>query len=54
MEFSKKFETDARMVQYIYCEVLYFFSLMIGFVLANNADPDEMSHYAEFHLSLHC
>ena len=24
------------------------------FVLANSADPDEMPHYAAFHLGLHC
>ena len=31
-----------------------FLSLTIDFVLANNADPDEMLHYAAFHLGLHC
>ena len=31
-----------------------FFSLKIHFVLANNADPDEMLHNAAFHLGLHC
>ena len=31
-----------------------FFSLMIDFVLANSADPDEMVHEAAFHLDLHC
>ena len=31
-----------------------FLSLKISFVLANNADPDEMPHYAAFHLGLHC
>ena len=29
-------------------------SLKIDFVLANSADPDEMPHYAAFHLGLHC
>ena len=24
------------------------------FVLTNSVDPDAMSHYAEFHLGLHC
>ena len=28
--------------------------MKIDFVLANSADPDEMPHYAAFHLSLHC
>ena len=23
-------------------------------ILANSGDPDEMQHYAAFHLSLHC
>ena len=31
-----------------------FLSLKIDFVLANSADPDEMPHYASFHLCLHC
>ena len=30
-----------------------FLSLKIDFVLANNADPDEIPHYAAFHLGLH-
>ena len=29
-------------------------SLNLYFVLANSADPDEMTHYAAFHLGLHC
>ena len=36
-------------------KMLYFFpNLKMGFVLANSVDPDEMPHYAEFHLGLHC
>ena len=31
-----------------------FLSLKIVFVLANSVDPDEMPHYAAFHLRLHC
>ena len=31
-----------------------FLSLKINFVLENSADPDEMPHYAAFHLGLHC
>ena len=31
-----------------------FLSLKIVFVLANSTDPDEMLHYAAFHLGLHC
>ena len=39
--------------------VLIFFlnvliSLKIDFVFANSANPDEMPHYAAFHLGLHC
>ena len=30
------------------------FFLKIDFVVANSADPDEMPHYAAFHLGLHC
>ena len=29
---------------------LMYFAL----IMANNEDPDEMQHYAAFHLSLHC
>ena len=29
-------------------------ALMIDFVLANSAVPDEMQHSVEFHLGLHC
>ena len=31
-----------------------FLSLKVVLVLANGADPDEMQHYAAFHLGLHC
>ena len=34
--------------------ILIFLSLKIVLILANNADPDEMQHYAAFHLGLHC
>ena len=33
---------------------IYCISLKIGFVSANSEDPDEMLHYAAFHLDLHC
>ena len=29
-------------------------SMKIVFILANSADPDEIQHYAAFHLDLHC
>ena len=31
-----------------------FLSLIVVLFLANSADPDEMKHYAAFHLGLHC
>ena len=31
-----------------------FLSLKVVLILANSADPDEMQHYAAFHLVLHC
>ena len=34
--------------------IIIFLSLKIIFVLANSVDPDEMPHYASFHLFLHC
>ena len=46
----------------IYCKVtgysfkkdIVFLSLMTKFVSVNSADPDEMPHYAAYHLGLHC
>ena len=34
--------------------MLRFLSLKVVFILANSSDPDEMQHYAVFHLGLHC
>ena len=31
-----------------------FLSPYVDQILANSADPDEMQHYAAFHLVLHC
>ena len=31
-----------------------FLSMKIVLILANIVDPDEMPHYAAFHLGLHC
>ena len=31
-----------------------FLSLKVVLILANTADPDEMQHYAAFHLGLYC
>ena len=29
-------------------------SLNIVFIITNSADPDEIQHYAAFHLGIHC
>ena len=39
---------------YHFQKILYFFCLKIIFTLTNSVDPDEMQHYAAFHLGLHC
>ena len=31
-----------------------FLSLKMVLILAGSADPDEMQHFAAFHLGLHC
>ena len=31
-----------------------FRSMKVVLITANSADPDEMQHYAAFHLGLHC
>ena len=31
-----------------------FLSLKVVLILENSGDPDEMQHYAAFHLSHHC
>ena len=63
MEFSKHFDTvkSGWSMYLLRGQRLYFpksvvslFFLKIDFVLANSADPDEMPHYAAFHLGLHC
>ena len=61
MDFSIKFDTlKSGWYNYIYWGVAgynlkkkVFFSLKIDFVFANSANPDEMPHYAAFHLGLH-
>ena len=35
-------------------KILIFFCLYIFFTFTNSVDPDEMQHYAAFHLGLHC
>ena len=39
--------------QVIISKNITFLSLRIDFVLANSAHPDEIPHYAAFHLGLH-
>ena len=37
------------------CQVIFFlFCLNNTFSITNSVDPDEMPHYAAFHLGLHC
>ena len=33
---------------------IVFFCLKIFFTFTKSVDPDEMQHYAAFHLGLHC
>ena len=61
MEFPIKFDTVESGWSIVYIEgsqviifIIVFLSLKINFVLAKSADPDEMLHYAAFHLGLHC
>ena len=62
MDFSIKLHTIESGWPIVYIEVsqatifkkILFHSLKINFVLANSADPDEMPHYAAFHLGLCC
>ena len=63
MEFSIKFNIVKSGWNIVYIEGLQvtiseknvvFLSLKIDFVLANNANLDEMQCYAAFHLGLHC
>ena len=35
-------------------EIFSFLSLNMDFVIANSADPDEMTHHVAFHLGLPC
>ena len=35
-------------------QVDVFLPLKVVLILANSADPDEIQHYAAFHLGLHC
>ena len=61
MEFSIKFDRVNAGWSNVYTEGsqviisknIVFLSLNINSALANSADPDEMLHYAAFHLGLH-
>ena len=54
--FSKVTCNEVRMVLCIDGATSYDFKkiLKIGFDLSNSADPDELPHYATFHLDLRC
>ena len=62
MEFPIKFDTVKSGWSIVYIEGsqvlisknIIFLSLKISYVFPNSADPDEMQHYAAFHLGLHC
>ena len=62
MEFTIEFDTDMSGWSTVYIEGSQvkikkknaFLSLKIDFGLANSAAPDEMTHYAGFHLVLQC
>ena len=41
-------------IVYICTLRVVFLSLLVVFILGNSVDPDEMQHYAAFHLGLHC
>ena len=57
------FSSGAHTIQYL-CYTLsrgvrliknfFLFYLKIFFTFTNSVDPDEMQHYAAFHLGLHC
>ena len=57
MEFSIKFDIVKSGWSIVYIEEfknnIIFIFLKIDFVLEKSADPDELLHYAAFHLSLH-
>ena len=41
-------------IVYLKGSQVVFLCLKAILILANSADPDEMQHYAAFHLGLHC
>ena len=42
------------MSKFLNFDIQLFLSQKIVFIIENSADPDEMPHYAAFHLSLQC
>ena len=42
------------MLGYNFQKDIVFFCLKIIFTFTNSVGPDEMQHYAAFHLGLHC
>ena len=56
MDYSFWFDTNKLGI--VHCTYLgvsgYNCKLKIIFTFTNGVDPDEMQHYAAFHLGLHC
>ena len=56
----RKIIHSLKLVDYLHVQAdnpwynYYVFLLKIVFILATNADPDEIPSYAAFHLGLHC
>ena len=44
----------SRGVRLQFAKNIVFFCLKIFITFTNSVDPDEMQHYAAFHLGLHC
>ena len=57
MDFDTHIDTISMGPHIVYFNFLNYqvsLSLKVVLILANSADPDEMQHYAAFHLGLHC
>ena len=62
MDFSIHIDTLGMGLSIVYIKgsqvefsnVCVFRSLKVVIILANRVDPDEIQHYAAFHLGLHC
>ena len=57
MDFPIHFDTISMGLPILYLKgflIIVSLSLKVVLILANSADPDEMQHYAAFHLGLTC